>query len=131
MCLTKSRRSIRCALTQRPRGGARLRSLLSLPSGQEPNRKALHDAAEIGDTERALDLIEQGVHIDCKDRNGYTPLMEAASEGNTETVRALLDAGADKSLGNHRGSTALQLASKDEVREMLHLSRPVEIRVED
>ena len=58
-------------------------------------------------------------------------LMEAASEGNTETVRALLDAGADKSLGNHRGSTALQLASKDEVREMLHLSRPVEIRVED
>ena len=55
----------------------------------------------------------------------------AASEGNTETVRALLDAGADKSLGNHRGSTALQLASKDEVREMLHFSRPVEIRVED
>ena len=66
-----------------------------------------------------------------QDRNGYTPLMEAASEGNTETVRALLDAGADKSLGNHRGSTALQLASKDEVREMLHFSRPVEIRVED
>ena len=119
MCLTKSRRSIRCALTQRPRGGARLRSLLSLPSGQEPNRKALHDAAEIGDTERALDLIEQGVNINCKDRSGYTPLMEAAGEGQTDMVRALLACGADKSLANHRGSTASELAADPEIKAML------------
>ena len=45
--------------------------------------------------------------------------MEAAGEGQTDMVRALLACGADKSLANHRGSTANELAADPEIKAML------------
>lgn len=41
-----------------------------------------------------------------------TPLHLAVHCGNTKTVRALLDLGADRSLRNSRGETALDVATR-------------------
>ncbi|MBO9666757.1 MAG: ankyrin repeat domain-containing protein [Bdellovibrio sp.] len=46
------------------------------------------------------------------DDHGTTPLMEAAKFGGEKTVKILLDAGADKSLKNEDGRTALDIATK-------------------
>jgi hypothetical protein len=40
-------------------------------------------------------LLDRGDDVNKKDRNDYTPLMHAASTGNIESVRLLLDRGAD------------------------------------
>ena len=52
--------------------------------------------------------------------------MEAASEGQTELVRVLLGCGADKTLANHRGSTANELATNPEIKAMLTPTLPTE-----
>ena len=63
----------------------------------------------------AAQFVVSGEHLFTKD----TPLMEAAGEGQTDMVRALLACGADKSLANHRGSTANELAADPEIKAML------------
>lgn len=47
----------------------------------------------IGSTLATTALIEHGAQIDAYDVNRTTALMHAASNGNDECVRALLDAG--------------------------------------
>jgi ankyrin repeat protein len=43
-------------------------------------------------------------------RNGYTALMFATFNGNTDIIQALLDNGADLDLKTKNGTTALKLA---------------------
>ena len=45
-----------------------------------------------------------------KNNVGTTPLMEAAIRGETECAKLLIDAGADLSLRDNKGFTALELA---------------------
>lgn len=40
-------------------------------------------------------LLKKGAHIETKDKDGYTPLLLAASEGNAEAVYVLLQSGAN------------------------------------
>ena len=44
------------------------------------------------------------------DEDGHTPLMRAALEGDTATVRALLAGGADVNAKDNEGRTALMFA---------------------
>lgn len=55
-------------------------------------------------------LVEAGVPINAKDENDYTPLMYAATIdfGDQAVYRALLKAGADPSIRNADGRTALE-----------------------
>ncbi|HVQ12148.1 MAG TPA: ankyrin repeat domain-containing protein [Vicinamibacterales bacterium] len=59
-------------------------------------------------------LVKAGVPLDATDDFGYTPLMYAATvdEGDTETLRALLAAGADRTIRNDESRTALEQARR-------------------
>ena len=37
----------------------------------------IHSAAKKGDIDKLLSLVEEGADINCKDMQGYTPLMDA------------------------------------------------------
>ncbi|KAK1134074.1 hypothetical protein K0M31_011859 [Melipona bicolor] len=56
----------------------------------------LHLAAARGDAKRLRVLLDSGrVHVDCKDKDGTTPLILAAAGGHIEAVTELLQQGAD------------------------------------
>jgi ankyrin repeat protein len=59
-------------------------------------------------------LVQARVPINAVDDNGFTPLMYAATIdfGNTEVLKALLSAGADKRIRNFEGRTPLAQARR-------------------
>ncbi|WP_104026824.1 ankyrin repeat domain-containing protein [Vibrio jasicida] len=65
------------------------------------------DAARIGNNEVVDTFVSQGFPIDQRNTQSYTALMVAAYQGNRETVRLLLDSGANACLQDKRGNTAL------------------------
>ena len=60
------------------------------------------------------ELARAGVDINAIDEAGFTPLMYAATIdfGDTTTLQALLAAGADRTIRNASGRTALQQARR-------------------
>lgn len=58
-------------------------------------------------------LIDLGANIDATDDNGDTPLFEAAREGSFETVKILVENGADINWQNNRNRTSLDLANEN------------------
>ncbi len=95
--------------------GPRIVGLL-LKAGASPNEKdergqtALFSVGLQGSAIKRLVslLIASGAAIDARDNNGETPLMSHAFI--PEAVRALLAAGADPTLSDERGNTALMKA---------------------
>lgn len=65
------------------------------------------DAARIGNNEVVETFLSQGFPIDQRNHETYTALMVSAYQGNKETVRLLLDFGANACLQDKRGNTAL------------------------
>lgn len=58
-------------------------------------------------------LIDLGANIDAIDDNGETPLFYAASQGSFETVKILVEHGADFNLLNNANKTSLDLANEN------------------
>ena len=88
----------------------------------EDARRALADlytpgmfigAAQRGETDFVRLFLdgEMDVNVRLKD-SGDTALMRAAGEGHLDTVKVLVDYGADVNLKNNNGDTALSLARK-------------------
>lgn len=71
---------------------------------------ALHYAASGGHVEVIDFLLENSAYIDAESPNGTTPLMMAAMYGSPESVKMLIQAGADLNLKNMLGMTALDFA---------------------
>lgn len=71
---------------------------------------ALHYAAIYGHINACAALLDNGANIDAATRIGYTPLMDAAYNGMKNVFTFLIAKGADKTLLNNAGETALQLA---------------------
>lgn len=69
-------------------------------------RAAIND----GRRDEARRLIEQGTDVNGRTSGGYTPLMIAAGIGDEQTVRLLLERGADPALVNDNGWTADYIA---------------------
>jgi len=84
----------------------------------------LHQAVVKGDKNKVATLLQQGAKIDGKDMRGRTPLFIAAENGDADTVKELLDHGANPTKGAlfKHGNTPLHVAAQmgfDKVIELL------------
>jgi ankyrin repeat protein len=76
----------------------------------KPGWTPLHYAATGGHVPIVEFLLDESAYIDAESPNGTTPLMMAAMYGSPEAVKVLIQAGADLTLKNHLGMTALDFA---------------------
>jgi ankyrin repeat protein len=72
----------------------------------------LHYAASGGHRDIMQLLLDHHAYIDAESPNGTTPLMMAAGYSSDAAVKLLLDAGADPSLKNQLGLSALDFAER-------------------
>lgn len=72
----------------------------------------LHYASTHGHLEIMRLLLDNHAYIDAESPNKTTPLMMAASYGTPAAVKLLLDAGADPSLRNMQGLSAIDFAQR-------------------
>ncbi|MEO8170694.1 MAG: ankyrin repeat domain-containing protein [Oxalobacteraceae bacterium] len=92
-----------------------------LDKGAEVNQTgwtALHYAATVGDNEIVQVLLDKFAYIDAESPNGTTPIMMAARSGHIMTVKLLLDAGADATLKNQQGLSAIDFALKSDHKDI-------------
>ncbi|XP_031562391.1 oxysterol-binding protein-related protein 1-like [Actinia tenebrosa] len=87
---------------------------------KEEREEKLLQASRRGELETVLNLLKKksdgsDVDVNCKGKskanNGWTPVLLAAYFGHNEVVEALIKAGADITVRNGMGNTALHLAS--------------------
>jgi ankyrin repeat protein len=83
----------------------------------KPGWAPLHYAATNGHLEIMELLLENHAYIDAESPNGTTPLMMAAHYGTPAAVKLLLEAGADPTMKNQVGMTAISFAEKANRRE--------------
>ncbi len=92
-------------------------------------------AAQVGDLNEVIRLLNQGTDVNAKANFGNTALMAAALEDHVDVVKALLDKGADVNAKNKNGSTALMAASVhyrvDMVKALLNKGADVNAKNED
>lgn len=72
----------------------------------------LHYAATNGHLAVIQLLLDEHAYIDAESPNGSTPLMMAAHYGSPAAVKLLLEAGADPTLRNQLGLTAIDFANR-------------------
>ncbi len=77
----------------------------------KPGWAPLHYAASSGHLETMVFLLENSAYIDAESPNGTTPLMMAAQYGSTAAVKLLIDEGADPTIKNQQGLSALDFAT--------------------
>lgn len=70
----------------------------------------LGEAAQFGDLPRVKDLLSKGAKVN---EGPVTPLMEAATNGQVEAAKVLLDNGAWLTARNEEGKSALDLAAEN------------------
>lgn len=78
----------------------------------KPGWAPLHYAATNGHIQIMQLLLDNHAYIDAASPNGSTPLMMAAMYGNASAVKMLLEAGADPTLKNGIGLTAIDFANR-------------------
>lgn len=86
---------------------------LLIEKGADVNKTGwtpLHYAATKGHVEMMKLLLEMHAYIDAESPNGTTPLMMAAHYGTALATKLLLDEGADPTLKNEKGLSALDFA---------------------
>jgi ankyrin repeat protein len=99
---------------------AAVRALLD--KGAEPNQTgwtALHYAATVGNNDIVALLLDRSAYIDAESPNQTTPIMMAARGGHILTVKLLLDEGADATLKNGAGMTAIDFARAGEFKDIV------------
>ena len=72
----------------------------------------LHYAATAGHLEIIEILLEEHAYIDADSPNKSTPLMVAAQYGSSQAVKLLLESGADPTLRNEIGLSAVEFAQR-------------------
>ena len=70
-----------------------------------------HVAAEEGDVSLVESMLQEGVPVDCVDRDDQTALFWAAGHKRTDVIRLLLQKGADVNKRNRFGNTPVHYAA--------------------
>lgn len=94
-------------------GGNRPAVEALLAKGAQVNKTGwtpLHYAAASGNNDIVQLLLDKSAYIDAESPNKTTPIMMAARAGHIMTVKLLLDEGADATLKNDLGMTAIDFA---------------------
>lgn len=79
----------------------------------QPGWSALHYAAIKGHSKIVALLISKGASVNEHSLDGDTPLILAVRSGNTDTVQALIKAGADPLLSNFKAQNAIETAQSE------------------
>lgn len=90
-------------------------AILMIDKGADVNKPGwtpLHYAATSGNVQMIKVLLENYAYIDAESPNKTTPLMMAAHYGTPGAVKLLLEEGADVSLKNDLGLTAIDFAQQ-------------------
>lgn len=87
----------------------------------KPGWAPLHYAATHGHLAVMRLLLEHDAYIDAESPNGTTPLMMAAQYGTQAALALLLEAGADPSLKNQQGLSAIHFAQRADRPESVEL----------
>jgi uncharacterized protein len=80
----------------------------------KPGWTPLHYAATVGQLQIMARLLDKHAFIDAESPNKTTPLMMAAMYGTPGAVKLLLEEGADPSLKNDQGMSAIDFAQRAE-----------------
>ncbi|MCW4468139.1 ankyrin repeat domain-containing protein [Flavobacterium sp. MFBS3-15] len=80
------------------------------PKVRKRERSALHVAAAKGHNEIVLKLLKAGIKVDVLDPDRCTPLLGAVGDERIETVKLLLEKGADPNRADQFGLTPKILA---------------------
>jgi len=91
------------------------------PAISEPEA-ALLRACEKGDVSAVKELLEKGVNVNARDKDGRQPVIEAAYWQHADVVRLLIDKGADVNAKKVDGTSALEFAillRNKEIEQML------------
>ena len=99
--------------------------LVALPAAAA-DTPALFDAIRAADTAYIKAHVTKP-ELEARDRRGSTPLMHAAAFGNLNTLKLLLDAGADVRARNNMGATALLWAAADPERARLLIEHGADV----
>jgi ankyrin repeat protein len=83
----------------------------------KPGWAPLHYAATGGHLEIMRILLEEHAFIDAESPNKTTPLMMAAHYGSTAAVQLLLEEGADATMRNELGLSAVEFAQRGNRRD--------------
>lgn len=92
-----------------------------LAKGAEVNRPGwtpLHYAAFGGHNDIIRLLLDKSAYIDVESPNKTTPMMMAVRNGHIYTVKLLLDEGADATLKNDLGMSAIDFAEKHDHKDI-------------
>src|SRR5215475_5916501 len=102
---------------------------------------ALAFSATAGDNSELFQAIRNGdtafikahltkAEIEVRDGHGATPLMHAAAFGNSQTLKLLLDGGADVNAHNDFGATALLWAARNPDKARLLIERGADVNAQ-
>ncbi|XP_013403315.1 ankyrin repeat domain-containing protein 29-like [Lingula anatina] len=99
---------------------------------ETPSDQLLHLASLQGNLEQLRKVLDSGrVHVDCKDKEGTTPLILASANNHLDCVKELLKQGADPGARRLTGTCALFFAAQggylDIVKELLENGAPVDL----
>lgn len=102
------------------------RDLARDPAHRRRFEKLLHLAAQRGDADLVAERLSWGIDPNCAFSRGRTPLIAnvRGSCPSTATVRVLLERGADSSLMDEAGLTALDYARRKLARLQARPARP-------
>ncbi len=101
-------------------GGLALAAVLLFPAWLQA-ATPLHQAIQVGNTDLARLLVENGAEVEATDSDGLAPLHLAAVKGEKLLVELLLTSGADVDVRNAHGYTPLHLAVEGGFTEVAEL----------
>jgi TonB family protein len=85
--------------------------MLTAAATQQADEAALLRAASEGRVDDVRALLDQGLDVNARNEDGWTPLLFAAHRGHTEVVTLLLERVADVNVSNSAGWTPLIAAA--------------------